>query len=147
MRARTERRRNAAALRKVSLFADCSDRELTRIDRLMTELSVAPGRKLMGRGTAALQFMFVAEGYGRIGADGGDIGRVGPDSYVGEHTFSGQAWNATITALTPMTVYVLNAGELATLLEDVPSLRKRLAGAASPEPEPHPIAQPGLVHA
>lgn len=147
MRAKAERKRNAAALRKVSLFTDCSDRELIRIDRLLTELNVSPGRTLMGRGTAALQFMIVSDGYGRVSADGADIGRVGPGSYVGEHTFRGQAWNATITALTPMTVYVLNAGELATLLEDVPSLKERIAGAAAPQPQPQAVAQPGFAHA
>lgn len=147
MRAKTERRRNAEPLRRVSLFADCSDRELMRIDGLLTEMTVAAGRMLMGRGTASLQFMFVSDGYGRVSADGEDIGRVGPGSYVGEHTFRGQLWNATITALTPMTVYVLHAGELATLMEDIPSIRKRIARQAEREMEPRRLPQAGLARA
>lgn len=147
MRGNAERRRTAEGLRKVSLFADCSERDLMRIDRLLTEITVSAGRMLMGRGTASLQFMFVIDGYGRVCADGEDIGRVGPGSYVGEHTFRGQPWNATITALTPMTVYVLHAGELATLMEDIPSIRKRIARQAEPETEPRRVPQTGLAHA
>jgi len=147
MRRRTERKQIAAGLRKVPLFADCTDRELFQIDRLMTELAAAPGRTLMGRGTAALQFIIVREGYGRVSANGQDIGRVGPGSYIGEHTFRGQPWNATITALTPMTVFVLNASELAAVLRDIPALRERIvAGEPARQPEPRPVARPELAH-
>jgi len=146
MRGRTERKQIAASLRKVSLFADCTDRELLQIDRLMTELTVGPGRTLMGRGTAALQFVIVREGYGRVSANGQDIGRLGPGSHIGEHTFRGQPWNATITALTPMSFFVLNAGELAGLLSDIPALRARIAeGARAPMTVPSPAVHPELA--
>lgn len=146
MRGRTERKQIAASLRKVSLFADCTDRELLLIDRLMTELNVAPGRTLMGRGTAALQFVIVRGGYGRVSADGQEIGHVGPGSYIGEHTFRGQPWKATITAVTPMSVFVLNAGELAGLLSDFPALRDRIeTGEPAPQPVPNPVIHPELA--
>ena len=148
MKGRTERKQMAASLRKVSLFADCTDRELLQIDRLMTELNVASGRKLIGRGTAALEFVIVREGYGRVSTDGQDIGRVGRGSYIGEHTFRGQPWNATVTALTPMTVFVLNAGEFARLLSDVPKLRGRIAGdAPTLLPVAHTVVRPELAQA
>jgi len=124
------RRLIAQYLRRVSLFAECSDDELLRIDSLMTELHVPPGRRLMGRGTAAVQFIIVRDGYGSVRNGLEEIGRLGPGSFIGERTFKGEAWNATVTAVTPMDILVLNAGEFASLLAEAPTVRRRVLGLA-----------------
>ncbi|MGH2794916.1 MAG: cyclic nucleotide-binding domain-containing protein [Actinomycetota bacterium] len=138
MRAKTERKRIVESLRRVSLFADCDDRELLQIDRLFTGLELKLGKTLATRGTAKLQFVIVCDGYGRVTSPGEDIGRVGPGSYVGEHTFQGSGWDATITALTPMSVLVLNASEFASLLRVAPSVKARMER----ESATRPIAEP-----
>jgi len=127
------RRLITESLRRVSLFAECSDEELLRIDSLMTEVHVAPGRRLMGRGTRALQFIIVQDGYGSVRNGLEEIGRVGPGSFIGERTFKGEEWSATVTAVTPMNLLVLNAGELASLLGEAPTIRRRVLGL-SPAP-------------
>lgn len=142
------RRQIVESLRTIALFADCSDAELVRIDGLLSEIRVAPGRKLMGHGAAALQFMIVRDGYGSVSAGDQDIGRVGPGSHVGERTFQGEAWNATITAMTPMDVLVLNAAEFATLLAEVPSVKAKLEPeSVAPKSTPAPVTHFDLAQA
>jgi len=112
MRGRTTGRREIIrSLRSVSLFADCTDGELLRIDALLTELNVSAGRTLMGAGSAALQFMVVCDGYGEVSSDGREIGRVGPGSHIGARCLYGEIGRAKVVALTPMTVLTMNVGE------------------------------------
>lgn len=142
-----ERRAVAGSLRRIPLFAECTDQELLRIDSLLAGLEVAPGRVLMGRGSGALQFMIVIDGYGRVSSDGCEIGTVGPGSHVGERILHGATWNATITAITPMSVLVLNAGEVAALVREFPSVRARMEQGVASRTVVEPVMRPGYAHA
>ena len=137
MRGRTKGRREIIrSLRSVTLFADCTDKELLRIDGLLTELKVSAGRTLMGAGSATLQFMVVSDGYGRVSSDGREIGRVGPGSHIGARSFYGDTGQARVVALTPMTVLIMNVGELTSMLSDVPSVATKLQESAAPKLTP-----------
>lgn len=140
-----ERKQIVSSLRRVSLFADCSDRELLAIDGLLSEIRIMPGRTLGGRGAASLQFMIVVDGYARVSENGTDIGRLGPGSFVGERTFQGETWNASINAITPMMVYVLNAGEFASLLRAAPSVKSRIEDQSIAQPVATPAVRLGLA--
>ena len=124
------------SLRGVSLFADCTDKELLRIDGLLTELSISAGRTLMGGGSATLQFIVVCDGYGQVSSDGREIGRVGPGSHIGAQSLYGDSGRAKVVALTPMTVLIMNVGELATMLADVPSVAAKLEESTAPKLAP-----------
>lgn len=143
----SEQKQIVESLRRVSLFADCSANELLAIDGLLSELRLTPGRTLMSRGAASLQFMIVIDGYAKVSSKGTDIGRVGPGSYIGERTFHGESWNATITSITPMSVYVLNAGEFAQLLREAPSVKARIENQPTVEPAPAPAVRLGFATA
>lgn len=144
---RQDRARAVETLRKVALFDGCTDDELARIDRLFTEVRVAPDRVVMSRGSSALQFVVVREGYARVTSEGEDIGRVGPGSHIGERALVGATWRARIVALTEMRVLVMNAGELASMLHEVPSLRERIEHARSERPASTALRETRLARA
>jgi CRP-like cAMP-binding protein len=148
MLGRTKGRREIIrSLRSVTLFAECTDKELLRIDELLTEVNVSAGKTLIGAGSAALQFMVVCDGYGQVSSDGQGIGRVGPGSHIGARSLYGQTGRANVVALTPMTVLIMNVGELATMLSDVPSVAAKLEEAETPQPAPTRPLKIEAVHA
>ena len=119
-------------LRNVNLFADCTDDDLAKIDSLLTQISVRPGEVLTKEGSSGFSFMIITDGFALVTRHGEEIGRLRPGSFVGEMALIEQAIrSATVTAITPMTVYVLNFGEFRDLMRWVPSVAAKVEAAAA----------------
>ncbi|HLF98843.1 MAG TPA: cyclic nucleotide-binding domain-containing protein [Acidimicrobiia bacterium] len=126
-----EQRKVIESLRHVALFANCSDAELTEIDGLVSEISIDTGRTLMSAGDGGLEFVVVVDGWASVTRDDEEIAKVGPGSFVGELALiDKRPRTATVTAITPMRLWVLHEGEFATLLGAVPCVKKKIEAAA-----------------
>jgi CRP/FNR family cyclic AMP-dependent transcriptional regulator len=118
------------ALRSVSLFAGCTDKELGRIDRLTCPADVAAGTVLCRQGCFGTQTFIVVSGQAIVSVDGTEIAQLGPGSFFGEMSvLDGNRRVATVTAFMPMSLLVLTARELDQLLLDVPSVARRMLAA------------------
>ena len=117
-------------LAQVPLFSACSRSELRHIAGLGTEVQVAPGATLTKQGAVGREFFLVTKGSARCSRDGNLVARFGPGDFFGEMALLDRApRNATIVADEPMTVLVLDAGEFETLLDESPSIGRKLLKA------------------
>lgn len=118
-------------LREVNLFASCSDDELERIDHLITQISVDEGKALTREGEHGREFVIVVEGTAGVFKGDEQVAEIGPGSFLGEiGLLYDVPRTATVKALTPMTIDVLNVREFRDLLDTAPSLRDRIHEAA-----------------
>ena len=132
-------------LRKLQLLADLSDAELRRVDALTCEIEVPAGAVLIKQGQIGREVFIVASGIADIEVDGRTVARVGPGEPLGEMALlEGASRSATVTALTPMHVLVLDPGQFAQLLGDaridqsiheVQTRRHRGVGGSAPRTE------------
>jgi CRP-like cAMP-binding protein len=131
MRAKRELKQRLDALRRVAVFADCTDEELQTIDSLITEITVPPGKALVREGEAGLEFMVVVEGEADVTREGDKIASIGPGSFIGEMALLDKApRSATVTAATEMELFVLTIGEFFSLLNESPAVKDKIVGAA-----------------
>jgi CRP-like cAMP-binding protein len=129
-------------LRELSLFASLSDAELRRVDHLTCEIEVPAGAVLMKQGQIGREVFVVVSGTADVSIDGHTVARVGPGEPLGEMALlEGAPRTATVTAVTPMHVLVMDPGQFADLLEnqrvgrtiaEVQSRRHRGNGGAAP---------------
>lgn len=132
LRHRFEQRRGALRLRRITPFAQCSLRELTAIDALLTEVVVPAGRTLMVEGTRGRDFVIVIEGTAAVDRGERRLGEVGPGDFFGELALVYERTRtATVTSLTPMRLYVLNPFEFERLLAVAPTVRDLVLATAA----------------
>ena len=114
-------------LSRVPLFAQCSRDELREIAKLGTRLQVAEGTELTKEGAPGLEFFLLLEGEADCAVHGSTAAVLGPGDFFGELSLiDGGPRTATITAVTPLTVTVLSAGEFRGLVRAAPSISLKL---------------------
>lgn len=119
-------------LRRVGLFSDCSKKELKKVASLATPVEAHAGEVLAREGKPGSELFVIAAGSARVTLRGDELAMLYPGDAFGEMALlDGGPRGATVTAATPMTLYVLGPREFATVLEDVPVIgRKVLASLA-----------------
>jgi len=115
-------------LRGVTLFSPCSKRELSRIASLTDEIDVPKGRVLTRQGDPGREFFVVVEGRARVTTGGRTrIAVLGPGASFGEMSLLDQGpRSATVLAETDMRLLVLNSRSFSSLLEEVPSVARKV---------------------
>lgn len=110
-------------LRALPLFSHCSDDELRHIDRMADEVHVPAGRSLIRQGELGREFVVIEEGTALVERNDVELATLGPGDYFGELALlDDHIRNATVTAVTDVTVQVIDRRSFQTLLEDMPSL-------------------------
>lgn len=129
--ARLTESRWPSSLARLPLFADASAAELRRIGSLLTLLTLDAGEVLIRQGSIGLEFLIIAAGQATVTADGQPLAVLGTGDFVGEMALLERVpRSATVIAETPITFYVCNSAEFATLLDVAPSVRAKIVGAA-----------------
>jgi CRP/FNR family transcriptional regulator len=112
-------------LQAVPLFSGCTADELDAIDSSLTEVRLEAGQVLAREGHYGSQVVFVVDGQLAVTRSSqGDrpVAILGAGDIAGEMAvLEGTPRNATVTAITPATVYVANPREFAVLMS-VPSV-------------------------
>lgn len=124
--------RKIQLLKRVDLFSACTDRELRRIASLADAVDIKDGAVLAKEGRPGLEFFVVASGKAKVTIRNRKIAVLGSGDFFGEMALLDQGPRAaTVTAETPMLVYVLDARSFNSMLEDAPTVaRKILKGVA-----------------
>jgi len=119
-------------LREIDLFANCTVRELRRIDGLATSATVASGRVLCRRGEIGRECFVLLDGHADIDVDGHHY-TVGRGALVGEIALLTQGGRriATVTALTDITVLTFTRTEFTQLMTAIPSTAHKILRAAT----------------
>lgn len=124
-------RSSAQRLRALELFADCSDAELDLIRPLLTAVDSEAGRVLLREGSAGREFVIIADGRVGVTRDERPLAVLGPGAFVGELSLLTRTKrSATVTAMTPLTIYVCNPAEFSGMLAVAPSVARKIHDAA-----------------
>lgn len=120
-------------LSQVPLFAECNRKELERIASLADQVDIDEGKKLTTEGKPGREFFVVADGWAKVTLRKKKLGTLGRGSFFGEMSLlDNEPRAATVTAETPMTLYVIDPRSFATLLDKTPSVsRKIMKGIAT----------------
>ena len=114
-------------LKGIELFSELSKKELRSVSRLMTAVNVKAGKALMTEGEVGREFLVLLEGEATVRRSGRVIARVGSGDFLGElAVIAGVPRTATVTADTDMVVSVLNRREFSGLLDQQPTIMKKV---------------------
>jgi CRP/FNR family transcriptional regulator, cyclic AMP receptor protein len=111
----------------VGLFSPCAKHELRRIAALVDEMEAPKGRVLAQEGEPGNEFFVVVKGSATAKRRGRKVATMGPGSFFGELALLDQGPRAaTVTADSEMHLLVLTSRSFSSLLEDVPSVSRRI---------------------
>jgi len=117
-------------LSSVPLFAACSKRELQKIAKASDEHTFPAGATLVEQGDTGRECYIILEGTAAVKRSNRKVASVGPGGVIGELSLLDHGpRTATVEAETELTVLVLGSREFAGVLEEVPSLARKMMGA------------------
>lgn len=117
----------ADLLAKVSLFAGCTDKELSKIARLLTEVPLASGKVLCREGEVGSEAFIIGSGTAEVSLRGKVLATLGAGEVVGEMAVIDQEpRSATVTATTDLELYVLEAREFWSMVSENPLIARSL---------------------
>jgi CRP/FNR family transcriptional regulator, cyclic AMP receptor protein len=116
-----------ARVAEISFFAGLSDSELDALARSAREVEFAEGEALTTQGDLGHCLYVIESGSGRVVADGGSAGEVGPGDVVGEIAVlaSGRR-TVSVVASEPVRALAWFKRDVWALEEDAPEAARRL---------------------
>ncbi len=121
----------ADALAQIDLFADLTKKERVEIERIMTPIRIKAGREFIKEGSVGREAFIILEGDATVWRHGRLVTHVGPGAFLGEMAvLAGTPRSATVRAETDMELEVLARNEFSTLLDDMPSVARKLLVAS-----------------
>ena len=119
-------------LARVPMFSACSRQELQAVARRSTDITFPAGEVLLREGEPGYEAFVIVDGAVRVARGGEEIAVLGPGDFFGELALLDRGpRNATVTTLAPTETVVLTLQEFDALLEEAPSItRKLLQGLA-----------------
>jgi CRP-like cAMP-binding protein len=118
------------ALRRAPLFAELSGKELAELARHSEDVEVPAGKVLAREGEIGHEFFVVMEGEAEFSRGGKRIEMRQPGDFFGEISLlEGTRRLATVTATTPLRLFVLTDREFRKLLEESPEIELKVLRA------------------
>jgi CRP/FNR family cyclic AMP-dependent transcriptional regulator len=118
------RTRPQPSLRQLTPFADCTDRELELIDRLMTRIDLPKGRSLTREGRQGRESFIISDGNVRVSRQGRVLADLGAGEVLGERAIlKDLPRDATAVTTAPTSVFVLAPREIRALYSRFPSVK------------------------
>ena len=116
----------------IDVFSGCTARELRRIDKLATTVTLPVGRVLCVRGDVGRECFVLIDGEVDVNLNGHHR-TVGPTALVGEVALltPGGRRTATVVAKTDVTVLAFNRAEFTQLIAAVPAVAHRILREAT----------------
>jgi CRP/FNR family cyclic AMP-dependent transcriptional regulator len=117
-------------LKKVPLFADLNDKELSQIASSMRERRYKAGDVVTQEGSGGAGFFVVQEGEADVTVGGETKGAIGPGDYFGEIALLNDSpRTATLTARTDMLCYGMTPWDFRPLVESNSTIAWKLLTA------------------
>lgn len=114
-------------LASVSLFSNCSKKDLQTIAKVSDEVEVAPGKTLVEQGRTGHEFFLILDGTATVRRNGEIVTELGPGDYFGEMALLDRLpRSASVVADSAMQVLVLGQREFNGLLDTVPGLAHKI---------------------
>ena len=114
-------------LNGLSLFDQCSKKDLQEIAKLTDEIDFKKDRVLMTEGERGREFYVLLEGRAEVTRSGKRIATLGPGAMIGEMALvSEKPRNATVTLATDAHLLVLTENRFQRLLAQHPSIQAKV---------------------
>jgi CRP-like cAMP-binding protein len=114
-------------LSEIPIFSACTSKELRDIARLADRVSAVDGEILAKEGTPGREFFVIAQGKAKVTIEGEEVAVLGEGDFFGEMALLDQGTrSASVTATSPMVLYVIGAREFGDLVEKVPFVARRI---------------------
>jgi CRP-like cAMP-binding protein len=118
---------NPEALRRVPLFSDLDQKELSEVAQTMRERRFGAGDTVTREGTGGAGFFVIADGNAEVSVNRESRGTLGPGDFFGEVALiTGAERTATIVATSDLTCYGLTPWDFRPLVEGNPSIAWKL---------------------
>ena len=115
------------ALGRASLFDGLSRKELTQLARVSEDLEVEPGTVLCREGETGHEFFVIVDGKVKITRKGKRVAMRGGGDFVGEIALLEDVpRTATVTAETPVRLFVLTRKDFRHLLNTNPGVERKV---------------------
>lgn len=122
--------RKVQLLAKVPLFAECNQKELSKIASLADEIEVDKGTVLTKEGLPGRECFVVANGKAKCTLRGKRLATYGSGDVFGEMSLlDNEPRAATITAESDMVLFVVDARSFWGLCEQAPTVTKKIMKA------------------
>jgi CRP/FNR family transcriptional regulator, cyclic AMP receptor protein len=118
------------ALKGVPLFASLSRKELVQLERVCEDLEVGPGRVLCKEGEIGHEFFVLVNGKVQVTQKGRPVATLTGGDFVGEIALVTELpRTATVTAETPVRLFVLTTREFDAVLDRNPKVERKVLRA------------------
>jgi len=115
------------SIARVPIFELCSPKELEEVDRLVDEVTIPAGERLIREGEIGGELFIVERGRAVVNVKGRQVAEIGEGGYFGELALIGDPLrDAEVVAAEDMEVMVIGRREFQILLSKVPSLSRTL---------------------
>jgi CRP/FNR family cyclic AMP-dependent transcriptional regulator len=115
------------ALKKAPLFEGLSKKELTELARQSEDLEVPEGHVLTKEGDTGQEFFVLVEGRVEVKAKGKSLGDRGDGDFIGEIALlEDTKRTATVTAKTPLRLFVLTRQDFRRLVDQNPDVERKV---------------------
>jgi CRP-like cAMP-binding protein len=119
-----------AALKRAPLFDGLSRKELTQLARVSEDMEVPAGTALCTEGEIGHEFFVIIDGEIEISRNGKRVATRGGGEFVGEIALLEKTpRTATVTAKTPLRVFVLTDKDFRDLVNENPSVERKVLKA------------------
>ena len=118
------------ALKRAPLFEGFSKKELVELARVTEDLEVAAGDVLCKEGETGQEFFVIVDGETDITSKGKRVAARGGGDFVGEIALlEDTTRTATVTAKTPLRVFVLTGQDFRRLVRENPGVEQKVMRA------------------
>lgn len=118
------------ALKSAPLFDSLSRKELTHLARVSEDLEVEPGKVLCKEGDIGHEFFVIVDGKIKVTRKGRRVATRGGGDFVGEIALLEDVRRtATVTAETPVRLFVLTQNDFRHLLDENPGVERKVLRA------------------
>jgi CRP/FNR family transcriptional regulator, cyclic AMP receptor protein len=118
------------ALGRVPLFGGLSRKELSQLAKVTEDVEVWPGKELVKEGDTGQEFFVIVEGDVKVTKGGRRVAQRGGGEFVGEIALLHDTpRTATVTAETPVRLFVLRRKDFRYLLGENPRIADKVMQA------------------
>jgi CRP-like cAMP-binding protein len=114
-------------LRNVSLFSECSNKDLEKIAKAGDEITVADGHLITDQGQMGKEAFVILSGNALVRRNGKKVATLGAGAVVGELSLLDRGpRTATVTADGEVTLLVIDQRHFAGVIDEVPAIAHKL---------------------
>jgi CRP-like cAMP-binding protein len=114
-------------LARVPLLSNCSSKDLAKIAKASTEITIPAGTTFVDQGQAGKEAFVIVDGTAKVVRNGKRVATVGPGAVIGELSLLDRGpRTATVTAETDVQVLVLDQRSFLGVVDTVPALAHKL---------------------